>query len=124
MSARSVKANLHNNTGYYLQILPDSISLLHGEWTTYPPAQIAPGGTGTWQTDSDGFLTGTEGSLKYQFVDLRTTPASIQYVKCYWDDPYAGSNSYSITTSAADVKCSWSGGEGDNATVDYFAKAQ
>jgi len=45
-------------------------------------------------------------------------------VNCYWDDPFAGSNGYSISCSAPDVKCSWSGGEGDNATVDYSAKAQ
>ena len=121
MSARSVKATLHNNTRFYLELLPDAMSLLHGEWTTYPPAQIAPGETGSWQTDSGGFMTGTEGSLKYQFVDTESTSPLIQSLKCYWDDPYAGGNNYSISSSTPDVKGSWTGGVGDNATVDYSA---
>lgn len=119
MSARSVNATLNNNTSFALQLLTSSISLLHGEWTTYPPSTIPAGGTGNWQSDSDGFATGTEGSLVYQFIYSNNGALSIETLKVYWDDPFAGGNGYSITCSVPALKVGYSGGDGDNASVTY-----
>lgn len=119
MSARSVNATLNNNASFNLQLLTSSINLQHGEWTTYPPSNILAGGNGNWQTDSDGFLTGTEGSLVYQFIYTGNGTTSIETLKVYWDDPYDGSNGYSITSSVPALKVGYTGGDGNNATVVF-----
>lgn len=124
MSARSVNASVKNESRVNLQLLTSSISLPHGEWVSYPEARLSPNDTTSWQTDSDGFMTGTEGSFTYQFIYDGPDGPSIETVKFYWDNPYAGGNGYSITCSvpkpAFDV--SYSGGSGNNATVVYHFK--
>lgn len=117
MSARSVRATFKNGLKVTLHLLNASLS--HGEWTTNPPASIAPGGTGEWQSDSNGFMTGTEGTCTYQFVYIGESEPTIQSVKLYWDNPFSGGNGYSITCSTPAIKVSWSEGNGDNATVHY-----
>lgn len=120
MSARSTVAKLQNNSGRTLYLDSTSIQLAHGEWVTYPPEKIPNGQTGQWQTDSDGFMTGTEGRLQYQFAD----DDGIENVRVYWDNPYIGNNGYSITVSAAGYKVGYDGGSGDNATVNYYIKQE
>ncbi len=119
MSDRSVNASMLNDTNVTLRLLTSSISLPHGEWVTYPPANLAPGDTARWQTDSDGFMTGTEGSFTYQFIYIGESEPSIETVKLYWDNPYVGGNGYSISCSVPAFKTGYSGGDGDNATVTY-----
>jgi len=117
MSARSVRATFSNGLKVTLHLL--GTSLVHGEWTTNPPSTIAPGGTGEWQSDSNGFMTGTEGTCTYQFVYTAGAEPTIESVKMYWDNPFRGSDAYSITCSVPEIKVGWSEGNGDNATVHY-----
>lgn len=60
----------------------------------YPPEKISPSGkeptVTKWESESDGFLTGTEGNVVYGLPDGQTT------VTLTWDNPYIGKNSYNI----------------------------
>jgi hypothetical protein len=115
-SARSVVAYLQNQTKS--EFTRKSESLAHGVWVTHPPAKIAPSNKGKWQSDSDGFMTGTEGSCIYTFQDGRTITC-----KVHWNNPYTGSNSYSIDVDSPAYQGSYTGGSGENATV-YFSVAK
>ncbi|XKM38265.1 aegerolysin family protein (plasmid) [Rhizobium ruizarguesonis] len=114
-SARSAVIQLHNQTSAILQLQQDTLTLEHGEWVIYPPANIYPGQIGSWQTDSNGFMTGTEGRCTYQFI----AGSTIANVKLHWDNPYVGGNSYSIGVTPPPYSGDYSGGSGDNSTVTY-----
>lgn len=122
MAARSVDVYFENYLNYSLSLKQDSLKLDHGIWDVYPPQKIVQGDSGTpgkghWKTESDGFATGTEGSCTYAFYDAAAD--QICYVNVHWDDPYAGSNEYDITTDSVNAKVSYSGGDGDNASVTF-----
>lgn len=87
-AARSVVVTLQNNTPFDLQLNSNSESLPHGEWDDYPPSFIRSGERGEWKSESDGFATGTQGSVSYYILDQSRNSVSVS-----WDDPYAGSNS-------------------------------
>ena len=112
-SARSVLAYFNNQTSFTLTL--QSASLQGGEWVTKPPGTIAAGTKGKWQSDSDGFMTGTEGTCIYHLNDGQTTEC-----KLHWDNPYTGSNSYRIEVSTETFKGTYDGGSGDNAMVNYY----
>ncbi|MFJ8471138.1 aegerolysin family protein [Kitasatospora sp. NPDC094011] len=76
-----------------------------------PRGNIPPGRSGSWQSESDGFMTGTEGEVQYLL-------AGAGNVTVHWNNPYTGSNSYSCT-APAHYTCSRTGGGGDNATVAF-----
>ena len=105
MSARSVTAQLQNTTDLPLMLL--SAKLSHGAWSQnmYPPTDISGNSNGAWASQSDGFMTGTEGTLTYML-------AGAGQVTLHWDNPFAGSNKY---TSAAPsgYEISHSGGGGN-----------
>jgi hypothetical protein len=96
-AARSCNVTFSNTTDALLS--RQSWDLLHGIWSEnmLPPEQI---GSGTpdvpnnvvWQAESQGFLTGTEGSVVYTMLDGTT-------ITIYWDVPYAGENAYSVTVT-------------------------
>ncbi|WP_057176780.1 hypothetical protein [Paraburkholderia caribensis] len=67
MAARSTEIALHNETDFPLVKIEDGLE--SGEWTDpwYPPAIIEPHRVGEWRSESDGFMTGTEGHVRYQF---------------------------------------------------------
>lgn len=122
MAARSVDVYFENYLNYSLSLKQDSLKLDHGIWDVYPPQKIVQADSGTpgkghWKTESDGFATGTEGSCTYAFYDAAAD--QICYVNVHWDDPYAGSNEYDITTDSVNAKVSYSGGDGDNASVTF-----
>ncbi|MCB9422585.1 MAG: hypothetical protein H6667_22475 [Ardenticatenaceae bacterium] len=110
MAARSVNVSFTNKSDVAL-ILGDT-SLLHGEWTTEPPARIEAGQTISWRSESSGVATGTEGTAYYDIEGLGITSRSL----FHWDNPFIGSNSYSEVTPET-FKASRSGGGGDNANV-------
>lgn len=120
-AARSVIVTFKNHIDVKLSLTDAHLD--HGIWSEnkYPPEHINPGKateptTTTWAAESQGFLTGTEGYTTYTFPDGQTV------VKVYFDNPYAGSNSYSITISgpeAAKYKGLYEGGSGNNASVRY-----
>jgi len=119
MAARSVHVTFDNRTGRNL--LKQNDVLEHGEWTSRPPLVI--GNRGEWESESDGFLTGTEGSTKYNIVDLDNNV--LGSFEVHWDNPFVGSNSYShsVTPASDSTGSGFSighiGGGGDNATVTY-----
>jgi uncharacterized cupredoxin-like copper-binding protein len=62
---------------------------------------------------SCGLLTGTEGSVTYRNEqDVRFT--------IYWNNPYIGSNGYSVSSTSGDYKMAYTGGSGDNSTIKVF----
>jgi hypothetical protein len=65
MPARSTRVFLSNQTSHTLYNL--GANLDHGAWTNNqsPPASIAPGAVGYWESESDGIATGTEGNISF-----------------------------------------------------------
>ena len=112
MAARSVTVSFTNKSGVALVL--GGTSLLHGKWTTEPPARIEAGQTVSWESESNGFATGTEGTAYYDVEGLSILSRSL----FHWDNPFVGSNSYS-EFSPETFKSSHSGGGGDNANVAW-----
>jgi hypothetical protein len=119
MAARSVHVIFDNLTGHNLLKQGDEID--HGRFVTRPPQII--GNRGEWESESDGVLTGTEGSARYDIVDLHDNVLGSFDV--HWDNPFSGSNSYghSVSPSGADGGRGFSighiGGGGEQATVTF-----
>jgi hypothetical protein len=98
----------------------------HGEWGTEPPDRIAPGGRiYQWESHSDGFLTGTEGWVRYYPVaasDNIVIPSPVpdaETIYIHWDNPFVGSNSYD-TTAPNPYQLTQTGNQmGGQAAVSY-----
>ncbi|NHB98780.1 hypothetical protein [Photorhabdus stackebrandtii] len=102
MSAREAYVSLENTTIYDLTLDMNSINLRHGEWVRYPPGQIDAGTTGNWRSDSGGFMTGTEGTLRYYINDEKWNPETWNpdnWVSVHWKIPYSGTNGADGDTS-------------------------
>jgi hypothetical protein len=56
-------------------------------WT--PPASIASGSSGGWQSESCGFMTGTQGWVKYR-LRRDSDGANRGLIYTYWTNPYLG----------------------------------
>ncbi|HEX4961634.1 MAG TPA: hypothetical protein VF173_12395 [Thermoanaerobaculia bacterium] len=114
MAARSVTVNFVNNSD--VALIQDSTSLSHGIWTTQPPARIEAGTTVSWESESSGVATGTEGEATFK---IETGPGQTDgSAHFHWDNPFVGSNSYDEATPVG-YKVDRSGGDGDNATVNW-----
>lgn len=115
-ASRSTLVKFTNSSDAFLG--RTSWKLDHGIWTddSLPPENIAMGGvTVSWESESNGFMTGTEGNVVYTFPDGQTT------IRIYWDNPYVSGNEYSVTLSgplSTQYSGTYSGGSGDNATVE------
>lgn len=122
MATRSTHVTLDNLAGRR-NLRRTAHSLDHGEWTTQPPQLI--GNQGTWESESDGFATGTEGRVTYQIEDVDGN--RLGEVRLHWNNPFIGSNSYhesvapAAAASATDDGFSvvHQGGGGDNARVRF-----
>lgn len=68
---------------------PTPPTLIHGVWATNPPQTIKAGQTGSFIAESDGTLTGDEGTVVYS-----SNAGSVSF---YFDNPYFGSDDYSVT---------------------------
>lgn len=90
MSAVEARVQLDNRTK--LRFHRESMSLGHGEWITFPPEQIGPGEKPEWRSDSNGFLTGTEGKVVYVSEDDPFVKLEV-----YWMLPFSGSSAQSAT---------------------------
>jgi len=112
MASRSTNVTLINNTD--LTLILTQATLSHGVWSDglYPPEKIAPHSKGNWQSESDGFMTGTEGTVTY------TVENGTGNVVIHWDNPYAGGNGYS-SSAPNGYEISQSGGSGNNAVVTF-----
>lgn len=121
MAARSTHVSISNMAGRF-NLRRTAMSLEHGEWTNQPPLLI--GNRGDWESESNGFATGTEGHVTYQIEDDEAR--RIGELRLHWDNPFVGSNSYDesvapAAASATDAGFSivHSGGGGDNASVTF-----
>jgi hypothetical protein len=111
MASRSTLVILQNQTGSDLQLTHAELS--GGVWTTdmYPPADAPAKGSGKWESESNGFMTGTEGSVTYYLQGAGS-------VVIGWDNPFSGSNGYQSSCPKG-FTLTHTGGDGNNATVTY-----
>jgi hypothetical protein len=93
-AVRSFLIHLRNGTMHVFR--RTNISLPHGIFSgngnAVPPEQIPPRIVGTWESESDGFATGTEGTVTY------ATPVGDVFI--HWNNPYIGSNGLGIAVPA------------------------
>lgn len=126
MAARSTQVTLDSAAGvegrFNLRLMNSGLD--HGEWTSQPPELI--GNLGIWESESNGFATGTEGRATYQLEDVDGN--RMGELTLHWDNPFAGSNSYDQSVDpAADPNDASApgysivrlGGGGDNASVTF-----
>lgn len=109
MAARSSVIIFNNQTPQNLTLSAQGLS--HGIWATPPPPNIGPNGSATFEADSDGFMTGVQGTVTYQ-------AAGSQAINLDFDNPFVGSSSYS-GGAAVEYALSTSVNGGNNATVTY-----
>ena len=112
MASRSVQVHFKNNSDSVLTLKKAALS--HGEWSRddQPPSSIEGGEQNVqWGSESDGFMTGTEGYATY-------TLGSGGELTVNWDNPYYGSNSYSCSAPGG-YSCNHSGGGEDNSNVTF-----
>ncbi|MBV9859945.1 MAG: hypothetical protein JO038_07575 [Alphaproteobacteria bacterium] len=105
MPERSFRVIITNQTssneGFTLQQTTNH--LCGGEWTSgdwTPKATIKPGDSGGLQSESDGFMTGTEGYVKYDVIGPAGRAGMI-YI--YWDNPFYGTTHFRFVAAAEDV---------------------
>ena len=125
MSARSTAVTFTNGTRNTSLLLVDS-GLAHGEWSSEPPNVIGPGQDVNWGSQSDGFLTGTEGYVRYFPFPAGTDDVGVPSpvpddatVYLYWDNPYIGSNSYDQSAPSPYAVSREGSGSGDNAAISF-----
>ncbi|MFD5815794.1 aegerolysin family protein [Streptomyces sp. NPDC127038] len=107
-SARSTRVHISNGTTTTLYRNYSSLS--HGVWDDDTPPEAIDGGAAVvWGSHSSGLMTGTEGEVRYSVGNAGE-------VSIHWDNPYAGSNSYSCTAPAG-YTCATTGGSGNNTEV-------
>lgn len=100
MAARSIVINLHNNLdangthpGRPHHLKQTGARLSHGVWTPnrVPPYTVDAGSTVSFEAESQGFMTGVEGSVTFQEL-------SYGAVTLNFDNPYKGDNKCSVST--------------------------
>ncbi|HEX2187565.1 MAG TPA: aegerolysin family protein [Longimicrobiaceae bacterium] len=111
MASRSTLVILQNQTQNDLQLTHAELS--GGVWTSdmYPPTDTGPRSGAKWQSESNGFMTGTEGSVTFYLQGAGN-------VTIGWDNPFSGSNSYQASCPKGFTLTS-AGGDGNNATITY-----
>jgi len=111
-AARSVWVIIRNNSKY--QLTAPQYYLTSGVWTVRPNPVIQPGQESGFGSESNGFMTGTHGSVTYSV-------SNNQQLSFTWTNPYVGSNSYSTSLSGypslGKIYVTRSGGSGNNAVV-------
>ncbi|MFE9775773.1 Crystal protein ET79 [Streptomyces sp. NPDC005931] len=110
-AARSTHVTLQNRTPN--EMVRTSSSLTHGTWSEnlLPPDRVYPMSNAIWQSESNGFMTGTEGQAVYNMFNVGTVGIS-------WNNPYVGDNTYSCSVPPG-YTCRQDGGRGDNAAVTF-----
>jgi hypothetical protein len=120
-AARSVKVILHNKTSNPWKRTYSHIS--HGIWAPkrvwealsphgLPPEQIPAGCAEAWRSESNGFMTGTEGECGY------IIGSNNERVIIKWNNPFFGRNSYHISVPKG-YRGHYEGGNGYNAEVIF-----
>ena len=91
--------------------LESKTNLAHGEWVS-TPTNVPAGGDEKFRADSDGFMTGVEGTIFYKVPDGE--------IALYFDNPYVGSNDSSAHSSSPTTQARAIGGSGDSCEVTYI----
>jgi hypothetical protein len=89
-AARSFRITLFNLSGRTLN--RTNLAIMHGIFSgngnDVPPEQVPSPARVVWESESDGFATGTEGSVTY------ATDAGEVFI--HWNNPFVGSNGLGI----------------------------
>lgn len=121
-AARSTKVHLHNGTG--CSLYREDYSLAHGIWSQgqEPPQVLGNTGDANFQSESNGFLTGTEGTVRFRAYNCEEGWRNGAAVVLHWANPYAGSNSYDDNgTTQGMFRTTRESGSGNNADVYWSA---
>lgn len=109
MPRRSTRITVSNNTDFDLTQI-GTADLCHGSWTNdiAPPSTIAKKSCASWEAESSGIGTGTEGWVKYQLSN--PAPCVPELVFIYWDNPFAWAGDtkpidFSVTTTDVTPAC-------------------
>jgi hypothetical protein len=116
-AARSVEVFLSNNTGCALRLV--SARLDHGEWTRQPPAEIRVGRLVSWESESNGIATGTEGEADYITHSCDVANNNTKRVHLHWNNPFVGGNSYDAAGTDPAFHVNIVGGSGHHAGVQF-----
>jgi hypothetical protein len=86
MARRSSQVTLQNNTDLDLTMV--HWHLCHGSWSDNgsPPSTIVRQTTASWQSESSGIATGTEGWIKYQITNPGNCVPELVWI--YRDNPF------------------------------------
>ncbi|WP_329404179.1 aegerolysin family protein [Streptomyces melanogenes] len=120
-AARSTDVTVENSTGCELRHYDSWLS--HGIWNRDPASTaglVRDGQSAGWGSESNGFLTGTEGRAVFVTQNCAATNLNRKVLHLHWDNPFSGSNSYD--TNMSDAQClvaDRSGGSGNNASVTW-----
>lgn len=77
-------ATIFNNGGRALIL--HNMNVSHGVWVTNPPQRLEAHSSAAFRTDSDGFMTGTEGWMTW------VPEGSSAWITIHWDLPFSGTN--------------------------------
>lgn len=115
MAARSVSINFANKAS--VALVQTHRKLDHGIWTTLPPARIEAGTSASWESESNGVATGTEGEIDFS---IESAPGQIAgKAHFHWDNPFVGSNSYDESVPQPFFKAPRVGGNSDNSEITW-----
>jgi len=100
---RTFRVVVDNDTGCFT-LKRTFDHLCHGVWASdelTPPEEIAPGASAEMQSESDGFMTGTEGYVKY---DVVSGADRLGMVYVYWENPFYGTIRFRFECAPDDVE--------------------
>jgi hypothetical protein len=106
MPARSVQIYISNNTDFELTYVDSQ--LCHGQWTSGGPKTIPRKTQDSFESESDGIATGTEGWVKYQLKNTDEPNGAgdpvFSWVYAYWDNPFVPDPNWNpLPTVAVDI---------------------
>jgi hypothetical protein len=120
-AVRSTTVLLINSTGCDLNLA--GYALAHGIWTMEPPQYIDPGTQVSWASESNGFMTGTEGYARFTTSDCANPALRRKVVRVHWANPFLGSSSYDSAETDPAFTVPYNGGTGNKTSVTFTAKA-
>ena len=99
MAVRSVRCLFSNQTSSSLSYVSDHHD--SGKFTDpwYPPTTIAAGGMAEWRSESDGFMRGTVGSVRYSTGVIDGSSVHTEFLDVQWDNPFIGANSADLSAT-------------------------
>ena len=110
-SAREAHVTIQNLTGYNFVLL-DYGKYSGSEWVTPPPDRINFGDRGYLRVDSNGFMEGAHGWVRYQFEN------DGRWFYFQFDDYYIGTNYFNYEAPTG-YGCNIKGGSGNDAYVTF-----